>query len=187
MKQNNLFKLSILLLSALFFLLLFTTMPLGIPGEWVWQRLPFPSEIPVEALAAVFITAAAGFFLAYIIDRKIPGPRWKWKLSGIILLSFCGIFFDYTVQTTGRISVTENYITVGDNWSTGYLTQAANIKDIRTFLADYEENLSIKEKKIIHHNDVHPPGNTVYAYIFLAAMKRFPDTAKKIVHLLTPP
>lgn len=186
MKKINIIQLSIITIILLILIVLGTNLPLGIPSDWEWLRVRGYS-IPIIGLVSLLFLTFLGLLLSYIIDKKIINEKKQWKFLGIVVLSACGVFFDYQVQLVGRFSITENYLAVGDQWSSGYLHQASRIKNINIFLKKYQENLSVKDANLVTHIDVHPPGNTLYAYAFLHFVNNNPKWVEKLIQLCESP
>lgn len=164
MKRRRLHPLSfgLLLSGATVLLVTATTIPLGIPGEWVWARIPDPTIPCIELLTilCLFLVAAG---LAFHVDFRIPAQQRRKKVLGALAICLLGLFFDWQVLLSGRASLAENVVAVADKWSTGYLTQATKIEDMQGFLQSYNRFLAL-DQEASNHTDVHPPGNTLLSY-----------------------
>ena len=147
--------------AATIWLLWFSDIPLGVPGEWTWDRIPFDRDSLKEmslgwGIAGIVTVVYVAFCL--FVDRRImEAERLEvatW-LSGLILL---GAIWHGVVQECPpdphRLSKTPWVV-----WyraTQGYYAEARFVaNDDPQYLAKYTERL--KEGDVLHFG-THPPG-----------------------------
>ncbi len=167
--------------SIAIFLVVFTKVPLGIPGNWLWLRVS-SLEIPFFELFTLIFIVILGATSAYLTDLKMK----RKSILGISIIISLGVFFDYQVMLCGRVSINENILAVANGRLTGYLTQAYEIGDIGAFMSDYHIVLR-KSEAMPEHVDVHPPGNTLYSYLMLSTVRNARPLVKTIIDRLVSP
>ncbi|MFQ5731343.1 MAG: hypothetical protein ACE5KM_05230 [Planctomycetaceae bacterium] len=155
--------------AATFVLLWWTDWPLGVPGEWTWQR----SAISGDALWLVFVAACAGGSYAAAASWVLPridASGGKGKTAGWLSLSAAAGFVvlwavDSTAQwprsappedRAGDRADLKRAWTLYDSGASGYL-EAAVRSDQSTadFLAGYEAEMAKGDSL---HIGTHPPG-----------------------------
>ena len=137
-----------------------TSIPLGVPGEWTWPRLPMTAETVVGACGALI----AGFlYVGFVLwgRRGIDG-RGRVAVAGQLLMLVAAAFaWLWTVQQCvpppadlGKVPYVLFYPR-----SSGYFWQARHeVTDTAHFLAHYEDLLA--EEDFLHIG-THPPGLTL--------------------------
>ncbi len=157
-------------------------MPLGVPGEWEWQRIKVGPTI-LSVLGAV---AAIGCFSAFVaggfraLSRKV-GPRIEagWLL-GLVVASVAvqGVVQEGAPEGYGLSKWIIALITPG---SSGYYTVAKEqMRDPARFLADYPA--WIKRQDALHVG-THPPGLFLTSRAILGAMEASPGVSKTVLGL----
>ncbi len=137
-----------------------TPVPLGVPGEWVWPRLPFSAEMASGwALAA----ALAATFLAFVRagGRRLGicgrGESAAW-LTGLVVAGFLWLT-GVQAAIPGIAGLPKAHFVLYYPRSSGYFWQARYDAGTTTqFLADYERRMS--EGDYLHIG-THPPGLTL--------------------------
>ena len=161
-------------LGALAWLLLGSEIPLGIPGEWVWQRYQ-NCDLPLFELVGGLLAFALALAIAWCLDLK-KGTGAIARRLGLIAILLLGSWMDFQVLLAGKIGLTENVYAVLDRHTTGYLAEAAAITDFRQYFSRFNERQE-KQRANVHHLDVHPPGNIAIAYAVLSCCRRHLDLA----------
>ncbi len=144
-----------------------TALPLGVSGEWVWQRrefsvyeiiVPFLFELPVFLIA---------FGAAWFIAKKKVTP---WAA---LLIPLAGLHFMPSVWDAGASGRGENIAAFLDLHTGGYLNRAVQISESGTPFASYG-NMLKEAAKPPSHLDVHPPGNVYFSYLVLQFCYKVP-------------
>jgi hypothetical protein len=141
-------------------LLWLSDVPLGIPGEWTWQRIPVDS-LGGEMMLAIVEIAIAGVVLLLLFWSGLNRVgRCSQRELAVWLLGLTGAGFAWlsTVQNaapppwdSGRIPFVVYYPGIS-----GYFYKARyEIDDAAEFLANYEELMA--EGDVLHVG-THPPG-----------------------------
>jgi hypothetical protein len=171
-----------LVLSVLFFALVaFTSIPLGIPDDWVWTRITEFPGFPVYELIAIVLFLAIAIFCAFKIDfqlSKLPN-----KLVYVFLIIVMSMMFDYYVLLSGRAGVSEHIFAVIDPYTSGYLMVAGEIKEPGKYFSDFDKVLE-KDAYDSNHIDVHPFGNIAFCYAVLEWCRKSPIPSWLIEKLL---
>ena len=150
------------------------SVPLGISGEWVWERLPWPTSL--MAAAAQFVPAIAGatalicvaelgnrlFRQRQTIDGHERRSRRRIATAAACLMLFLLVFGMWTwLKTVERCAPAphrhlKSLWVLYDPSSSGYFYEAAfRIKSTSHFLSSYEERIQEGE---VYHVGTHPPG-----------------------------
>lgn len=157
MRLRTLFTL-LFMASLTIYLFWFTRLPLGITGEWTWQRLPF---VAVEMLPALIVSAIA--FCIYLLVALIALSRIKycsrWELSiWLFALTSSGIIWSLLLQDSppAEYRLSKAPFILYYEGSSGYFTEAnEEISDVRQYLVNYE--VKMKQGDVLHEG-THPPG-----------------------------
>lgn len=141
-----------------------TTLPLGIPGEWTWDRIPTDPLLPFSAmqlLVAGVIYLAAGV----LGDRRFggagPWERCAWiaaAATGALLWSATLISLTPAPWNSGRATWVLYY-----PGPSGYYTEARSTNDPWGYLARYQEKVA--EGDVLHIG-THPPGLVMAWWLF---------------------
>lgn len=149
-----------------------TALPLGIPGEWVWERLPADPQTVANLLLA---GVAAALYLGFAIvgERRLVRPSTSsveatvW-LIGLGIAGFCWL---WTVQDTappaGQLGKAPFILFYPG--SSGYFLHARH-KDpqVEPFLRGYEE---LMRKGDVLHEGTHPPGLFLFFHGLIALVE----------------
>ena len=140
-------------------LLLNGSIPLGIPGEWTWNRVP--PAAPTWLLLIVPCIAAL-CYLAYVrVGATRIGNCGRVELAGWLAgLVAGGFLWLWTVQEAAPpgFQLSKAAWVLYYKGSSGYFTQAREIRNLPKFLHDYERLMS--EGDVLHIG-THPPGIVV--------------------------
>ena len=155
-RKIKLFAITGLILSGLFFLLIvFTSIPLGIPGDWVWTRITKFPVFPLYELIALISFFAIAVFCAFKTDFQLE--KLSHKLVYVFLIIVMSMMFDYYVLLSGRVGASEHVFAVIDPYTSGYLMVAGEIKKPGKYFSDFDKVLE-KDAYDSNHIDVHPFG-----------------------------
>ncbi|QDT38457.1 hypothetical protein Pan189_28510 [Stratiformator vulcanicus] len=157
-------------LTAAAAVLLTLPIPLGIPGEWAWERIEQP--LWLSAFAAVPAIFALVVYVGFVRRASryffVDAPRAR--AVSLMLLVCGGFVWLWVAQQTpirsqhrlGKAAVVLYFPS-----SSGYYTLAANdARNLGSFLASYEDRM---RKGDVLHIGTHPPG-LVVAYRSLLAI-----------------
>jgi len=159
-------------------LLVATNIPLGIVGEWVWNRAASPPWNPLHWLLPL---AALAIYLVV----AVLGAKWLSKLheAWIVLLGPLAILFAALWQWA--LVEFPNPGGGPERWipsqyfkaTSGYFTVAQSIDDTRTFLEKYE---SWAKKADSFHLGTHPPGLILLHRFSIDSFERNPELGHQI-------
>lgn len=154
--------------------------PLGVPGEWTWDRLPLEPASRIAALVALLAGAIyIGFSILGAARMETAGrlERSAW------LLGLVGVAFAWIYVAVDAVPAPHGYGRVP--WvlyyprSSGYFWQARyEVENASTFLAGYEDLLA--EGDYLHIG-THPPGLTLGYYGLLNLCNAYPPLATAVL------
>ena len=154
--------------------------PLGVPGEWCWNRAQ-NIEFPIFETITVIIFFCTAAVIAFLTDFR--SALTHGKIAGVILILLCGLIIDYQILLSGRAGISENMIGIIDKYTSGYMTVAATIDSPAKYYSDFTKpqnaRLSTPE-----HVDVHPPGNVMVSWLALKACRESEGLRKLIDRIL---
>lgn len=161
-------------------LLWFTDVPLGVPGEWTWPRIPYVAEhvwgwIAAAATLAVYLVFVAAGSLR--IDSCGRFSRVAW-LKALAVASFVWLG---VVQwgVPGIAGLPKTHFVLYYQRSSGYFWQARyEVADTRTFLSGYEDLLARRDYL---HIGTHPPGLTLFFRGLLALLDSSPELTAAVL------
>jgi hypothetical protein len=139
-----------------------TPIPLGIPGEWVWDRIPFASnEWPAVALGWFAAALVGGLYIAFAVlgaarlESASRGQTAAW-LAGLTLGGFAWLWSVQESPARVEYAMTKTAWALYFRGTEGYFDQARyEMRDVRTYLADYERLMAQGD---VLHLGTHPPG-----------------------------
>lgn len=154
--------------------------PLGVPGEWTWDRIGFGPEALLGALVAL-LAGAVYLGFAVVGSRRMPVAARLERLAW--LLALVGMAFAWLYAIVDAVPPPHGYGRVP--WvlyyprSSGYFWQARyEVEDAATFLAEYEDLLA--EGDYLHIG-THPPGLTLGYYGLLKLCDSNPALAETVL------
>jgi methylthioxylose transferase len=173
------------LVAAFAFALRSATIPLGVAGEWEWQRLKVsPSSLAfLVSLVGVLLLsafAAAGF---RALSRKSSLRSEATWLMGLVVASVLaqGVVQEGAPEGYG---LSKWVIALSSPGSSGYYTVAkTQMSDPQRFLSDYPGWI---EKQDALHVGTHPPGLFLFARMNLSLMEANPVVARRVVDFSPP-
>jgi len=158
MSSRNFWTMSLLgsILTLVFFFL--TSVPLGIPEEWVWNRIDYS-----DAGATIELISNLTMF-AFVAIPWLLFVRWgtrqidfaasrKWLLLGLTLFSF--FLVSFLQRIPDRVSIPKTWVLYYPNMSGYFHLARYEMQDSATFLKTYEARMS--EGDVLHIG-THPPG-----------------------------
>src|SRR5579863_2110778 len=152
----------------------FGSFPLGIPGEWEWNRVapdgPFVwALLPPVAAAVLYI----GF--VWLGERRVPRCR-AWELTAWIAgLIFCGFTWLWIVQESAPATyqLSKSAWVLYFRGSSGYFSEARDeARDLSAYLAGYEAKMAAGD---VLHIGTHPPGLVVVFRGLIAVCETWPQ------------
>ncbi len=145
-------------------LLWYSTVPLGVPGEWVWLRL----EPTLPLLAMIWPAILMGVVLAsYVSLNALNFNYYQRRTRAVLLLGLWGIGIVWTLSliasTPGIAGLSRIPFVLFYTRSSGYFTQAyENRNDVQSFLRGYRDRIEDSNNPENHlHLGTHPPGLTL--------------------------
>jgi hypothetical protein len=163
--------------TAIFLALLwFTDIPLGIPGEWTWDRIG--TEDGVGVFLGIVQAAIFGGLLILVAwsgNRRIAdAPKWE---VGVWLVALMAVAFVWLIAV--QESPADGYRLNKTPWvlyypgSSGYFDYARHeIETVDEFLAGYEDLMS--EGDVLHQG-THPPGLFLFYRAIINAVDKYPS------------
>ena len=142
-------------------LLWFTNIPLGVPGEWVWNRFDRNAADAVDTvwgLVTSLLVGAAYTGFVYLGGRRMARASTIRQLLWLAALVAAGFVWLVVVQNSAprEHRLLKQTWVLYDPASSGYFFEAAwKIDDAPSFLAGYE--LRMNEGDVLHVG-THPPG-----------------------------
>ncbi len=153
----------------------FLKIPLGITGEWTWQRLPFvgPEMIPGWIVSGITFGV---YLLATLIALSRIKFCYRWELSIWLLgLAAMGIVWSLLLQDSppAEYRLSKAPFVLFYKGSSGYFTEAREgISDVRDFIENYEEKM---EQGDVLHEGTHPPGLSLFYLGLIQLCESFPE------------
>lgn len=153
----------------------FSNWPLGVLGEWVWNRVPsYPDGarlVPVALAAAIYLAIA---WLGHQLLRR--KEAWLIVAGPLLLISAGGLqlaWMDYPETGKGL-----------ERWApalfypatSGYLAHARSIRDPRVFLREYKGWIAKQDN---FHIGTHPPGLFLLSWAAIEVSTRRPTMARR--------
>jgi methylthioxylose transferase len=145
-----------------------TTIPLGVPGEWTWSRIPADPLLPFS-IAQLAIAATVFVCVGWLGDRRMADARPRelalWGLAAsVAALGWSATLISLTPspQNAGRATWVLYY-----PGPSGYYTEARSTDAPWEYLARYDEKVA--EGDVLHLG-THPPG-LIIAYWLLDSIR----------------
>jgi methylthioxylose transferase len=176
---------SVVALSAISVAFLWLTdIPLGVPGEWTWARIPIADAEAEVALGAVqsLIAGVVYILVAWLGSRRIANCS-RAELAGWLLgIAVIGFGWMLAVQESppsGR-NLSKAAFVLYYPGSSGYFHKARyEIPDTAKFLHDYEDLMA--EGDVLHVG-THPPGLFLLYQKLIDEMEQRPTLAEFIAN-----
>lgn len=159
-----------------------TGIPLGIAGEWAWNRIDYaqPMVVVLRAIEPIII---GGLFLvvAWLGCKRIANALIPEKLLWWLALMAAAFSWLWAVQDAAP----EPYGLTKSGWVTyypgpsGYFSLArSEVTDIPAFLQAYEKRMAEGE---VLHVGTHPPGLFVIHRFLINTCERFPSLSNWLI------
>jgi hypothetical protein len=134
------------------------TFPLGIPGEWTWQQIPFNGPaLQFGILISVILFAI--YLLAVLTGLSRIRDCRRGELSvWLAALVACSLLWSFYIQdsTPAEYSLSKAPFVLYYKGSSGYFTEAkTGIENVADYLAQYETKMEAGD---VLHEGTHPPG-----------------------------
>jgi hypothetical protein len=156
--------------------------PLGVPGEWTWWRIPYSDGNAAILFIGSLVAVPVG--IAYVALCRLGDPgrggaetvrRIGLRLLALVIAGFAWLWVvqeagprDY--DRLGRAPVVLFY-----PGFSGYFTEARKIDDLAAYLASYE---SLMAEGDVLHLGTHPPGLIVGQRLLLDLFESSPQLTK---------
>jgi len=139
----------------------FTQIPLGVPGEWVWNRIAVKPSERLDFSLGIFqtsVVAAVCLWFIFFGAKRISQSNKKgialW-LAGLVAAGFLWLWSVQNLPPSGKPNVKPSWVLFSPA-SSGYFFDAAyEIDDLSKYFANYE---SLMEEGDVLHKGTHPPG-----------------------------
>jgi len=150
-----------------------TRLPLGIPGEWTWNREPLPPDFWWNLPLLAIVVALTALWIAW--SYVAIGSATLRTLVGMLCIT-AGFAFVWlwTLQEAapGEMRLSKGIFVLYYPGPSGYFTEARyQVSDLREYLARYEGKL--REGDVLHIG-THPPGLIVGYRILMSARQSAP-------------
>lgn len=155
--------------------------PLGVPGEWVWWRIPYAGGNAALLLLGSLIATpiAAGYLVLCRLGDPGPGAESAWRRGlWLLALVLAGFAWLWVVQEAGP----RDYDRLGRApvvlfypGFSGYFTEARRAEDLPAYLAAYE---SLMARGDVLHLGTHPPGLIVGQRLLLDLFEANPGLTR---------
>ena len=160
-----------------------TDVPLGIPGEWTWLRIPIEPERRLEFVWGVVLAtlgAVLYIVLAWLGARRLPHARrgevGAW-LAALAFGGFAWLFFAQESPVDGYRMSKSAFVLYYES-SSGYFTIARDrMDDVPSFLARYERVIDGE----VFHIGTHPPGLILAHRGLINLCREFPVLTQMLV------
>lgn len=156
-------------------------MPLGVEGEWTWQRVRFPPRPLDVGLAAMGVVGFA-LFAAAGMHALRGNARRRREVAWVAALFLASIAAQVVVQSGGPDGHgLSKWSTLAIPGSSGYFKVAkAEMSDLRNFWADYPR--WIRDQDALHIG-THPPGLFLISRALLSLMEKSPSSASRVASM----
>ena len=142
-------------------------LPLGVPGEWTWSGRPIGFLFsPSMLIAGLAVTAylGASFGVSQLVQRERLATGWAAALVGVLAT---GLLLAFQASIPGVSGLMRSPFVLFDFRATGYFTESRPQQDdLPGFLRGYEA--TVAEGDYLHQG-THPPG-LITGYILLGRL-----------------
>lgn len=155
-----------------------TEIPLGVPGEWTWDRIRFPDDAAFTfllSIAMIVLIGGAYFSTALFGYLRIGNAPRRERAFWLAALTVAGFAWLGAIQESpaplenqwGKAAWVTYYPS-----SSGYYYEARYaMPDVAAYLAAHEERMT---KGDVLHFGTHPPGLAIFHRATIVACERFP-------------
>ncbi|QDT90692.1 hypothetical protein [Gimesia algae] len=155
-------------------LLWMTQIPLGVDGEWNWDRIPFSAVEMIPGWIVSGIAFAVYLLLTLLALSRMPYSRWYELAVWLTGLTAAGCLWSLLLQDSppGEYRLSKAAFVLYYKGSSGYFTQAqTEISDASKFLSDYEAKM---EQGDVLHEGTHPPGLPLFYHTLIRLSENYP-------------
>lgn len=139
-----------------------SNLPLGVPGEWEWDRIPVARGEWIAVVLGWLLAGVVGALdigFALVGARRVEGaPRWQvvgW-LSGLTLGGFAWLWVVQDSPADPAYGMAKTGWVLYFRGTEGYFDQARYVmRDVPSYLAGYEQVMAQGD---VLHLGTHPPG-----------------------------
>jgi hypothetical protein len=150
-----------------------TSLPLGIPGEWVWPRI----ESPEPLVWRLVIPSLVGLLYLGFVGRACRAPE-PWSTARLTVNLTSLVVLGFAWMGSIQQACPEGYDLGKAAWvlyypkSSGYFTEArAHQGDFPQYLAHYDDVVAQGD---VLHQGTHPPGLILAFHALLRMVERWP-------------
>jgi len=158
-----------------------TSCPLGVPGEWTWERAATEPDWLWNLSGG---SIAAGLFIAFVwqgylrLEGSPDRPWWRWEtatwLTGLVVISFIWLWIAQEVAPA-RNRLGKSAFVLYYPGSSGYFTRARyDQPQVTSLLSRYE---GLMQEGDVLHTGTHPPGLFLIFYGLIELCHASPDLA----------
>jgi methylthioxylose transferase len=172
-----------LLLAGLAFVLSDPRVPLGVPGEWVWDRLQFGSTFSVVLLTLVGLLVYVGFAaLGWRALARRGGPVREFAWVACLVVAAVAVQVVIAWAAPAGLGLAKWALALQKASASGYYTVArTEIQDPWEFLANYPDWI---QRQKVPRRGAHPPGLFLVTHGVLSAMEAHPRLAERVLRSL---
>ncbi|MEQ8635746.1 hypothetical protein [Gimesia maris] len=164
-------------------LLWLTQIPLGVEGEWTWERIPFAAAEMIPGWVVSAIAFAVYLLLTLIALSRMPDCRWYELTVWLTGLTAAAGLWSLLLQDSppGEYRLSKAAFVLYYKGSSGYFTQAqTEISDATQFLSEYEAKM---EQGDVLHEGTHPPGLPLFYLTLIRLCEKYPALQSFLVDM----
>lgn len=153
--------------------------PLGVPGEWTWERIEPAATLGLLAFPALtaFGYMAWAWLGAQRVEKSGRIELWSW-LAGLVAAGFLWLWVAQEAAPPGY-QLSKAAWVLYYKGSSGYFTQAREqAQDLGKFLGEYESHVA--EGDVLHIG-THPPGLVVCFRGLIRLCEDFPGLTRLLL------
>jgi len=180
-----------LFVAVILFLCLNRSVPLGVPGEWVWNRMP---PAPPISLLTTGVAAAIYIGVCVVVRTKVEANA-KWAIPALLLAMSAAIPLHWSLifAPPAPLGPERWTLTLSNPASSGYFSVARDIgwspellrettrEGTVAFLRGYESWIG---KQDSFHIGTHPPGLFLAYYWLIRWCEQHPDWVERTWRIL---
>lgn len=170
-----------------------TEIPLGIPGEWVWGRIPYESVDQWDAIScSLFCLLVGGVYTAFVrwgANRMEAASRRLRAgfLAGLVGFGFLWLFV-VQLCLPAVYGISKSPWVLYYPMASGYFHEARFREEtLSDYLANYETDIQSQDesRRVLHHG-THPPGLFVCYRGLMRLCESSPRFVQAILHTQPP-
>jgi methylthioxylose transferase len=134
--------------------------PLGVPGEWVWQKHPLPTSFgdAVDRLTGPFLALGVLFATSVLGQRYLQSSPPRRSRTLVLPLFACAVVCAFSMRsaTPSPHREVKGHWVLYDRFASGYFAEAAfQVDSADQLLTGYEARM--RQGDVLHEG-THPPG-----------------------------